>query len=232
MSQVPSIGHDVVGAILARLAAGYQQVEPEPIIQSRNVTRDKASRSGSVAPAFPSQSERETHQQNATKAITGVALPKPGALGAKGFLIAMRDARSRDEKILAIAAYCGFDNRGDYGAQELAATSRAKRELKPIAVKPGEAPYSRNGGRVDGVGYVAGKPDSIQALIGNLEARERLAAETLGAHRRDFLDVKRTMDQRRESQVLMDLEEQRIAQIRADLRLLGVDRPVFANEEE
>lgn len=216
---------------------------PEPIVIGRNWTKDmvKAARGTPVEkekkePTHQSKGRRETTVDSRGKPlIHGIALPEVGSLDAKGFLKAMLSAGKRKteegvpftdpsevrhDQIRAIAAYCGFDNRLNYGQQELAAKSRAKLELNPITVDRDE-PFKRNGSIDGAVGVTPPSvPDMIAARQANLEARERLAADSFITHRNAFMDAKRTLDERATSRVMMDLEEQRLSQIRADLRLL------------
>lgn len=218
---------------------------PEPIVIGRNWTKDmvKAARGTPVEKAKKEKSEshhtagrRETKVDNTGKAlVSGLALPDVGTLEAKGFLKAMLGAGKRltaeglpfidpsevrHDQIRAIAAYCGFDNRLNFGQQELAAKSRAKLELNPITVDRNE-PFKRNGSIDGAVPHTPPSvPDMLAARQANLEARERLAADSFITHRKAFMDAKRTLDERANSKVMMDLEEQRISQIRADLRLL------------
>lgn len=216
---------------------------PEPIVIGRNWTKDmvKAARGvpaerAKKEPTHQSRGRRETTVDNTGKAlVTGLALPEVGSLQAKGFLKAMLNAGKRltaeglpfidpsevrHDQIKAIAGYCGFDNRLNFGEQELAAKSRAKLELNPITVNRDE-PLVRNGAIPGAVPHTPPSvPDMLAARQANLEARERLAAESFIAHRKEFMDFKRTLDQRAQSKVMMDLEEQRLSQIRADLRLI------------
>jgi hypothetical protein len=166
--------------------------------------------------------------------VHAIPLPDKGTLDARSFLLAMRDAgrrktaeglwyidqtEIRHDQIKAIAAYIGYDGRLNFGEQELAAKLHAKSELFPQPIDRSE--WRRSGTpRNAPHGTVFGMPDMLAARQANLEAREREAAERLAGYRRDFLDAKRTQDQRRESQVMMELEDQRIAEIRADLRRL------------
>jgi hypothetical protein len=256
MSQQQSI----IASILSGLASSYHQASdvetsPEEVVIGRNWTKEMVRAANPSAKVATTPKATTTHRDSGRREtkldshgkplIHGIALPDKGTLNARNFLIALRDAglrvspegqkyldpsEVRHDSIRAIAAYCGYDSRLNYGPQEMAAKSQANRELKPLKVNKDET-WQRNGA-IQGVigGFVKGVPDMVSARIANLKGRERLAAGALASHRRDFLDAKRSLDERATSQVLMDLEEQRISEIRADLRALGLDRPVFADE--
>lgn len=249
----------LIASILSGLASSYanaSEVETpiEETVIGRNWTPDmiKAARGTPVTAAKPAPIERrestgrrETTTDNTGKPLVhGIALPDKGTLKAHAFLIALRDAgvrlskegsryvdptEVRNDSIRAIAAYCGYDSRVNYGPQELAAKSKANLELRPIKVNPNEV-WRRSGTpEVRPDGYTKGIPDMVAARVANLEARERQAVDALIFYRRQFLDAQRSLDDRATSQVMMDLEEQRLSEIRADLRMCGVDREVFQN---
>ena len=108
--------------------------------------------------AEPKQSQATTHK--AGPDIFGLSLPAAGSISAQEFILAIRDAgkrsfqalnlnqepivvrrvdqsKVRDDTILAIAAYVGYDPKGNFGAQELAALffddldNRAVRQKDP-----------------------------------------------------------------------------------------------------
>lgn len=99
--------------------------------------------------------------------ITG-ALPLPGTLDAKRFLIALRKAGDRVEQIRAIAGYVGYNTADSYGTQEYAARSKAQREIKPAVVMAKPEVSSR--------GYVAGMPDNRSKKLADLMGRERVVS--------------------------------------------------------
>lgn len=122
-----------------------------------------------------SKREAPIHDPNAGKSVTpGITLPERNTLDAKGFLIACRTSKTRNEMIQAIHAYCGFDNRRDFGSQEMEARSKAQRELRG-APKVSEAVAPSQTVR----GFVAGMPKPSNRILLNLQARERAAAEAM-----------------------------------------------------
>lgn len=235
---------DLMSSVLAKLAASYTAPESEPIDPSflpesegvvigRNLDAAmvKAIRAklGLLPPKAQATVKAALDKGDGSQAAPigtprprGVELPAAGSLEAKGFLVAMRRAKNRDESIFAIAAYCGFDTSANYGAQETAAKMRAQRELHPIKVDANEV-WRRNGSPVQTVaGYVAGLPDMTANRLANLEAQEVVATESLLNYRNEFLaSTSRPIDERAEIQIKMMIERARINEIRAELRNLG-----------
>ena len=230
----------------------------EEVVIGRNWTTDmiKAARGTPTEKPKPAPIEREgrreTKVDNTGKPLVhGIAMPQKGTLDARGFLVAMRSAglrvskegakfidpsEVRNDSIVAIAGYCGYDSRQNYGPQETAAKMQANRELRPIVAGPskldtnGKVEIRRSGTphqRPDG--YVKGIPDMVARRVAHLEGREREIIGLLCSHRREFLDAKRTLDQRAESKMMMDAYDVELSGIRADLRRFGVDREVFQN---
>ena len=137
-----------------------------------------------------SKSAAPIHNPNAGKSMTpGITLPERNTLDAQGFLIAMRDAGKRrtaegkpfvdqrevrNDQVKAIHAYCGYDNRRDFGSQDLEARAKAQRELRGAPKVVETTAPSRSV-----AGYVAGMPQPSQRILLNLQARERAAAEAM-----------------------------------------------------
>lgn len=125
-----------------------------------------------------------------------VVTPKE-KLDAKGFLAACREAGYRldnngkryfskddlrDDQIKAIDAFIGYDGRKDFASQELAARSQAIREIRKAQgedLTQGMDRAEKRRVNASLSGYVAGMPDNQSKNLANLEARERLAVETL-----------------------------------------------------
>lgn len=148
--------------------------------------------------------------------VVGIALPAAGTIGAKAFIMMMNRAKDRQEKICAIAGYCGWDGRLDYGQQESAALSKAKAEIRPINTSGPTREEQRQAAR-SATGYVAGMPDALKRTVQDLIGRENLAVMTRNDHVRDARDHSRTMTARKLSIGLARLEQERLTQIRADL---------------
>lgn len=141
-------------------------------------------------------------------------LPEKGSLDAKGFLVACRKAKSRDEVICAIAGFVGYDARRDFGSQEMEAKLAAQRAMRPVA--PLAAPYQRT--TVPSIaGFVAGMPDHRRRALHNLLAREQLAAEKLAEHSKLAADEKLSLAERALNDGLAQVEKARLEQIRADI---------------
>jgi hypothetical protein len=128
----------------------------------------------------------------------------------------MNRAKSRDEKICAIAGFVGYDGRLTFGEQEASATGKARAEISPLKVSGPTREEIRSAQR-SAVGYVAGMPDGLKRTIQDLVGRENLAVSTRNDHVRDARDHGRTMTARKLSIGLARLESDRLIQIRADL---------------
>lgn len=135
------------------------------------------------------------------------------SLNAKGFIVAIRNARSRDEKISAIASYCGYNHKEQFGDQELAAMMRAKRELNPIAVSTEKKAPLR-------AGYVKGLPDRSSTLLGDLLGREKLAVEARSAEVCQARNRSLSWEERHYHMAKARIENSRILNIRQEINLL------------
>jgi hypothetical protein len=155
---------------------------------------------------------------NTAPAPVVVALPAKGSLDAKGFILASRKAKSRDEVIHAIAAFVGYDSKRDFGSQEMSAKLLAQRELsgKPVVA----APFKRSI-IPSTAGYVAGMPDHNRRALNDLLGRERLAAETRDGLVAKAKDHSLPMAERKLAIGLARVEQCRLDQIRADIKRFG-----------
>ena len=148
----------------------------------------------------------------------------------------------REDTIKAIAGFVGYDAAGDFGEQDLAARAAAQREIKPIKSEA----FRRVLVSPTIAGFVSGKPNETAKLAVNLEARERLAADAMSAFekvkdaptfekaiRDHFTGEPATIaplmqavkaDPSLASKIASELamiEQERIRQIRTDLRALN-----------
>ena len=144
-----------------------------------------------------------------------MALPEKGTLDAKGFILATRKAKSRDEVIAAIAAFVGYDAKRDFGSQEMSAKLAAQRAMNPSPVVA--APFKRSI-IPSTAGYVAGMPDHNRRTLNDLLGRERLAAETRDALVAKAKDHSLPMAERKLSVGLARVEQCRLDQIREDIK--------------
>lgn len=121
-----------------------------------------------------------THSPNPLTASTmGLVGIEVGTLNPRDFLIGMRKASTRDEQVKLIHAYCGYDTRGDYGTQDMAARAKAQRELNPAKVVSGPTREEQRAASRSMVGYVQGMPDHQAAQLAALQAREAETAEAI-----------------------------------------------------
>jgi hypothetical protein len=174
--------------------------------------------------------------------MPAMAMPDRGSLGAKDFLLAMRNAgrrvnaetnatyidqrEVRNDQIQAIHAffyqetkagkvYVGYDPRRDFGSQDTAARALAQRELRGAPKVSQETAPSRTFG-----GYVAGMPDHKARTLANLQGREVAAVDAMLAHEKDAADMSRSEYERTLSAGLADAERERLTHIRADIAAL------------
>lgn len=151
-----------------------------------------------------------------------VIMPPVGSLEARGFLFALRKAKTRDEKIQAISAYVGYDSADNFGTQEMAAEMKAKAELRGAPIGGPSREEQRVAAR-SAAGFVAGLPDNTKRKLDNLLAQEKACIETLIQHDKDSRDMKRTAEERMLSVGLAKFERDRLSNIRTDLKALGFE---------
>jgi len=125
----------------------------------------------------------------------------------------------RNDLICAIHAYMGYDNRRDFGSQDIEARSQAQRELRGVA--PGPTLEEKRAASRSVGGFVAGLPDHKVRGLANLRAREVAAVEAMLDHEKVAHDSKRCTADRLLAQGLADVERDRIAHIRADIAAMG-----------
>ncbi len=181
---------DIQAQIIAMLTASYgRPVETPSLPKQDKPSKAKASskannvkapaKSDSIAPkAVEAIAEVTAH--HVRPLITSLPLPEKGSLDAKAYIVAMRRAKDRNDRIAAIAGYVGFDVHGEYSSQELAANLQAKRELGH-GVKAAVAPFAHGASKSLG-GYVHGMPNEQAKRLADLAGREALAAETMLDH--------------------------------------------------
>ncbi len=158
-----------------------------------------------------------------------------GTLSAADFTQAIRDAgyrqdangkrhfvkdEERQDKIRAIDGYVGYNPKGDFGSQELAARSQAARELRGTPLASGPERHEIRRAQASVTGFVAGIPNGTDRTIADWQARERLAVETL-IEQEKLAKNAPTEQERAKAAAFAQLERDRLAAIRADLKTLG-----------
>jgi len=118
------------------------------------------------------------HETKKDESMKRDPLPAAGTLDAKGFILAVRKAKSRDESIAAIAAYCGYDNRRNFGTQDQEARAKAMREIRGFQAT-GPTREEKRAAERSVAGYVKGMPAPSQRILLNLQARERAAVDAM-----------------------------------------------------
>lgn len=148
--------------------------------------------------------------------VVGVALPAAGSIGAKAFIMMMNRAKGRDEKIVAIAAYIGYEVGGDFATQEMKAHAKAKGEIRPVQATGPSREEIKTAQR-SAKGYVAGMPDGTRKLVQDLMGRLQLALDTRNELVRESRDHSRPMSARKLAIGQARIEQERMIQIRTDL---------------
>jgi len=147
----------------------------------------------------------ETKEPLPAPFMEGIILPCKGTINARQFISMMNKAKDRDEKVIALSGFVGFDVAKPIGEQESAAFDAARRIMRPMTVDASE-PRRRAAPSV--AGFVSGMPDANRKQIENLLARERQAVRAMG----DALLEGGEMGDAR-----IAIEKARIDAIRADL---------------
>ena len=221
-----------IDSALAFITSSYQDTSPakqaeivQVVIKAGKVQRVKATALPNVQGETKVAPESKDHAkgQEAAKDLPAKPIvkgPARGTYDARGFLAAWRKARTRDEQIAALAGYQGFDPKLPLGEQEFHARSLAMREIRgPIDTSGPSRAEIRSASRSI-QGFVAGMPDGTARQIGDLMAREKLAAEALAGFLKDAADPSKTEAERKLAQGMAAVEEARIGEIRKDLARL------------
>jgi hypothetical protein len=205
-------------AAIAFVLASYAKSEAQPAkVTIKDPKPAKVSKPRAIKGAVSVESVAKPTAPSPNGATSSVVMPEVGSLGAKGFLLMMRNAKSLNEKIMAIQAYCGYNAREAFGNQEMLATMQAKRELSPINTTGPSREESKQASR-SAAGYVAGMPDNQRRIVLDLLGREREAAEKRDEHVKIARRNKSlSWSERKLNLGLARLENERLAAIRADL---------------
>jgi hypothetical protein len=213
---------DISADLIAFLVSQYEQPEvaAPPAVTLTKVQRQRATtvnmRKVSAPPTMPAVAPVDT-ARNAAPPPEVKALPAKGTLDARGYFLAQRAAKTRDERIAAISAYIGYSAALTYSQQEYAANARAKREINPPKASPAVP-----GAAVSLRGFVAGMPDPIAKKKADLEGRQVYCAEQIGEYNKA---AKAALEAGNEVEAMHNatmaqLETDRLTQIRADLAAL------------
>lgn len=177
---VTTLSPEVIALLQASYGRNADKVVATIVTRSENPKPRKPSKLAAVKAAAIETAEQSATPHDPRLPVTVIEFPAVGTLDARGFLVAMRRATTRDEQIKAIAGYCGYDRHGDHGAQDLSARMMAQRELRG-APAPLPRPIHTTASAMATVkGYVHGMPDGVATKVADLLGRERLAAENLG----------------------------------------------------
>jgi hypothetical protein len=213
-------------------AQAFHETEPKVVAVTMNPTSKRTKHAkAEAAPIHPKSS------------VTGITMPERGSLNARDFLLAMRNAGKRltaegkpfidqreirNDQIKAIHAFyyevrqgvhvcTGYDPNRDFGSQDTAARMLAQRELRGAPKPSAETAPSRTFS-----GYVAGMPDYKARALANLQGQEVREADAKIAHLHDAADMSRSVAERELSAALVEVQNEKLAHIRAEMaRLVG-----------
>lgn len=139
--------------------------------------------------------------------VKGIKLTLPSYMG---------DIVRRDDEILAIAAFVGYDRRQPHGTQLDNARSRARFAICP------ELPIGyHRGTRPTLDGFISGMPDGARKVVLDLLAREKFAADGI-ADQEAKAHLATETQARAEARALAASFAVSLHQLRADLRSHGV----------
>jgi hypothetical protein len=190
----------------------------------------------SLNPSPPKEKKQpKAKQAVSTATLTYLnGLPQKGTLDAAGFMAAIKVAgrrlndfghpytdqgQVRHDMIRAIASYIGYDPRGNFGAQDIAARAQAMRDLKVVKVTAGP-PVLRNASKSI-AGYVHGMPDTRAKALSNLRAQGEATLSSIIEHEKAAMDMSRSDNERRLSEGLAKLDRERLSHIHTDIRAMG-----------
>ena len=187
------------------------KVEPQVAQPAASAAKPAAAVETVAKPATPSP--------NGGKAV--VALPAAGTIGAKAFTAMMNRSKSREESIIAIASFIGYDNRLTFADNEMAAKQAAKAELRPVSAT-GPSREEIRAAQRSATGYVAGMPDAAGKVIRDLLGREQYAVDERNRLETEQKRTDLSPAERQLNDGLIQLENERLVQIRADIaKLVG-----------
>lgn len=209
--------NNVIDAALAFAVKSYGKPATATIKEDRPIK---------AAPLVPKVSDRVTTPRapkaekaakvETTEPIATLPLPMKGTLTAKQFVLTTRNAKSRDEKILAIAAFVGYDVKGDFGSQEMSAMMAAKRELYPIDGS-GPTRQEARAAQRSAMGFIQGMPDNHKVRLNDLLGREKMAADTM-IEQEKLAAIAFSEELRTHHMALAALEQERLTAIRSEIR--------------
>jgi hypothetical protein len=194
---------DLHAALIAKLTAAYGRPTSPTVDYTAPTVVVSVKRN-----ALPVPGTESSDGSCAAPIVTRIAsapLPSAHTLDAKGYIVAMRRAATRDARIAAIAGYVGYDTTGDYATQEFSANTKAQQALRG-APRPLARPV--HSGSVSVAGFIAGMPDQAGKRRANLEAQERDTVEAI------------ILCETHNDHTLGDLGRAHLASIRAELASL------------
>ena len=157
---------------------------------------------------LPQETKAENSEPKVRVSVPSIPLPPVGSLDAKGYLKASVRARTRDERIQAIAGFIGWDHAIPLGIQEFQAKSKAQRELHPVSADGPSREEIKQAQR-EVKGWVPGLPDLYQKNLENCQGRISMAIDSAKEHRKQANELSGPPKDLHSG--LAELEEERIS---------------------
>lgn len=199
-------------ALLIAQASYQQQTEIE--------SKAKSPAKAKVSPK-KEKAEKSEMVQKSPSPNTSFKMPEVGSIGANGFLKMIRNAKSQSEKVLAIAAYIGYNNGQSFAEQEYRANQTARKELTPDIFNGPDLEQKKAAAR-QAIGFVSGIPNNQKKVLDNLFAREITAAQERDNHIKGAKNPDLSAEERKMHSGLAALEHKRMLLIREDIaKLVG-----------
>jgi hypothetical protein len=218
---------DLLAASYNKRAASAIDDDSEPVIVKVEVSMSPKPSKASKGRAKSEESATICGKStDARPAPTVAALAKVGTLDARGFLLTIRKAATREETIQAIAAYVGYDRSKDHGAQELAARMKANAELKANVVPTNSSTIGEHVVRNSHPSTVAGMvvsshgvnlPNHLAKQLACLEAKANAVGESIADHEIASANKDNDISERHYHTQLAMIDRARLATIREDI---------------
>jgi hypothetical protein len=202
-------------------AAKADGVKPSPKVKAAPVASD------------PASNAEETEVVKVIRVVPELTLT------GKDFIAKQRDAgmrlvdgkriydpaEVRNDTIKLIESYCGYDPKGNFSSQELMARTKDLREIRQEkegqTVEAATMPLRADIRRLNATltGYVHGLPDTRAKALANLEARQKLAVDTI-VEQEKLAGSAPTDQEKAVALAMVQVERERLVQIRIDLDAL------------
>lgn len=158
-----------------------------------------------------------------TNLAPGLLLPEVGTVAARDLLKLLNKATCRNEKILAIAGFSGYDPKKEFGAQEMTARFLAKSALNPVSIVGLTRDEVKLRDKI-APGFVPGTPNFQEKKLLDLQARAALIEEQMNHFLKVSKDPIFAESERKLKLGLAMVEKERLMNIQAEITELKSNR--------